>query len=158
MPDTRSACVSKGSYHLGVTLSLLSASLISCQPAQEPPPLNLNLHQQWELQPGDTLSGYLVSGGLGDISIELGGNSVYAPFSGTAQPDQRRCLIFSTPDIPAYLFRLCGLSQPRYGSRNAGEPLGQANTLQLAALRKQPNGTWAIVEPSKHLVERVLTR
>ena len=133
--------------------------LVSCnsQPAPEPP-LNIKLFQAWELQPGDSVKGYAVLGGLGDISIALNGNSVYAPFAGTARPDPRGCLLFSSPDVPAYLFRLCGLNNPRYGALEQGNPIGSATNLQFAALRKQSDGTWAIVEPSKQILERTLTK
>lgn len=141
----------------GVLLTMLL--LTGCNPASDPdPPLDIRLYQTWELQPGDTVSGFQVIGGLGDISIALNGNSVYAPFDGRAQRDTRNCVIFSSPDVPAYLFRLCGLSHPKLGSLSQGEVIGQGATLQFATLRKQPNGTWAIVEPSKRMLERTLTK
>jgi hypothetical protein len=120
--------------------------------------LNLQLYQQWQLQPGDQLGGYRVVGGLGDISIALNGNSVYAPFNGRAQQDQRNCLVFSSPDVPAYLFRICGIGNMSLGPHNQGEVLGDGAIAHFATLRKQPNGTWAIVEPSKPVLERLLTR
>ncbi len=60
--------------------------------------------------------------------------------------------------MPAYLFRLCGLSDPRLGEVNQGDALGTARQLEFAALRKQPNGTWAIVEPAKAILERTLRK
>ena len=122
------------------------------------PPLDIKLFQSWELQPGDSVRGYAVLGGLGDISIAVNGNSVYAPFSGTARRDTRSCLLFASPDVPAYLFRFCGLSNPRYGALEKGDAIGTATNLQFAALRKQADGTWAIVEPSKQILERTLTK
>jgi hypothetical protein len=120
--------------------------------------INLNLYQKWQFQPGDQIAGYPIAAGLGDISIELNGKSVYAPFDGLVQKDQRSCLIFSTPDVPAYLFRLCGISNPRLGRCNQGEVLGTATFLHFATLRKQPDGTWAIVESSKSVLESILTK
>jgi len=132
-------------------------SLVGCQSNPKPePPLQLNLHQKWQLQPGDQVAGYPVLGGLGDISISLNRQAVYAPFTGRTQLDDRNCVIFSSPDVPAYLFRLCGLENPRLGSVSPGDRIGRADTLQFAALRKQPNGTWAIVEPSRQILERTL--
>lgn len=119
---------------------------------------NIKLYQSWELQPGDTLGDRRILGGLGDISISLDGNRVYAPFDGRTQVDQHRCLLFSSPDVPAYLFRLCGLQDVRPGSVNQGDAIGSGNLLQFAALRKQPNGTWAIVEPAKNILERTLKK
>jgi len=133
--------------------------LTSCNRDPAPdPPLDIRIFQAWELQPGDSIKGYTVLGGLGDISIALNGNSVYAPFVGTARRDARSCLLFASPDVPAYLFRYCGLNNPRYGAVQQGATIGSASTLQFAALRKQADGTWAIVEPSKQILERTLTK
>ncbi len=129
----------------GCTLSNTPASTV-----------DIKLYQSWELQPGDQVGGRSVLGGLGDISIALDGNSVYAPFNGQIQFDKRRCLIFSSPEVPAYLFRLCGLNNPRVGNVTQGDVIGSGRLLQFAALRKQPNGTWAIVEPAKAILERTL--
>lgn len=130
-----------------------------CAPApSDSPPLNIKLYQAWELQPGDSLGDRRILGGLGDISIALDGNNVYAPFDGRTQLDQRRCLIFSSPDVPAYLFRLCGLKDARPGTVNQGDTIGSGTLLQFATLRKQPNGTWAIVEPAKAILERTLKK
>lgn len=139
-------------------LVAIAGLLIGCQqPPSAEDTIDVKLYQQWQLQPGDTLRGVAVIGGLGDIGLSLNGKSVYAPFNGTAQRDPRNCLIFSTPDVPAYLFRLCGLNDLHLGARNQGDQLGRASTLHVATLRKQPNGTWAIVEPSKPIIERFLS-
>lgn len=128
-----------------------------CTPATRPDPaLELQLLQRWQLQPGDTLGGYSILGGLGDISIALKGQSVYAPFDGKTQWDTRKCIIFSSPDVPAYLFRLCGLSQPHLGLIGQGEAIGTADILQFATLRKQADNRWAMVEPSRDIVQRAL--
>jgi hypothetical protein len=138
-----------------IALFALTSCSISASPDEK---IDLKLYQTWQLKPGDSIDGNTVVAGLGDISIELNGKSIYAPFNGRAQQDQRSCLIFSSPDVPAYLFRLCGVSNLQLGSRNQGDSLGTASTLHFATLRKQPNGTWAIVEPSKPVIERVLTK
>jgi hypothetical protein len=139
----------------GCTATLNSALSSALNPE---PPLEIQLYQRWELQPGDTLSGYTVLGGLGDITLALNGKPIYAPFDGKTQWDARRCIIFSTPEVPAYLFRLCGLNQPKLGAIAQGDPLGTATILQFAALRKQANNQWAMVEPSKTILQRALTR
>ncbi len=142
---------------LGWLMGLFPLALAGCFAGnQVVPPLEVKLHQQWQLQPGDRIGNYPVLGGLGDISIGLNRQSVYAPFRGRAQPSQAACVLFSSPDVPAYLFRFCGLENPRLGSVSAGDRLGRAQTLQFATLRKQPNGTWAIVEPSRQILERIL--
>jgi hypothetical protein len=141
---------------LMIVIALLP--VVGCSAPPPEAPIDLKLYQAWELQPGDSVGGRQVSGGLGDITIALEGNPAYAPFDGRAQIDHRRCLIFSSPDVPAYLFRLCGLDNPRLGRVNRGDVLGKGRSLEFATLRKQPNGTWAIVEPTKEILERTLTR
>jgi hypothetical protein len=143
---------------IGLVLATLLLLAACGAPPTPKPSLDIRLYQKWELQPGDTIAGRLVLGGLGDISIKLDGNNVYAPFDGTTQFDNRRCVIFSSPDVPAYLFRLCGLSDPRLGDLKQGDTIGSGDLLQFAALRKQPNGTWAIVEPARGILERTLAK
>lgn len=155
MPDIRSAFVTKLSL-LGVVASVL---LAGCGRSANPDEtVNPQLYQKWQLQAGDTVKGYSVVAGLGDISIALNGKSVYAPFDGRAQQDSRQCLIFSSPDVPAYLFRLCGLTDLHLGSRNQGDSLGEGSMVHFSTLRKQPTGTWAVVEPSKPIIERILSK
>jgi hypothetical protein len=145
-------------WHWGV-VAIAVAALVGCSASTNPEDkISLKLYQTWQLQPGDTINGNPVVAGLGDISIALNGKSVYAPFNGRAQQDQRSCLVFSSPDVPAYLFRLCGVGNLQLGARNQGDSLGNASTLHFATLRKQPDGTWAIVEPSKPVIQRILTK
>ncbi|MCA1993723.1 MAG: hypothetical protein LDL41_17010 [Coleofasciculus sp. S288] len=116
----------------------------------------LQLYQNWELQPGDVVAGYPVASGLGDISIALNGNAVYAPFNGRVQPNKTGCAIFSSEEVPSYLFRLCGLKSYRFGVRRAGEVIGKGNELHFAVLNQQADGQWAMVEPSKKILEQIL--
>jgi hypothetical protein len=131
--------------------------------------IKVQVFQDWQLKPGDRLAGYQVTGGLGDISIDVHGQPIYAPFNGETQQDAQGCLFYSSPELPAYLFRLCGvtgrawfglnlgpLNQLRLGPVRVGESLGDATTLQFATLRKQTNGKWAIVEPDKSFIESLL--
>ncbi len=151
-PVSRNAPIT---WQVGLTVLLLLMG--GCIPTAQPPPtLNLKLYQQWELQPGDQISGRTILGGLGDISVDLNGGPVFAPFDGKTELDQRRCVIFSSLQVPAYLFRLCGLSSPRLGELRQGEAIGTGQILQFATLRQQSNGTWAIVEPTKSILERTL--
>ncbi len=161
MRDLTSWCVRSGWLVLCVPL------FTACTP---PPPLiKVQVFQDWQLKPGDRLAGYTVTGGLGDISIAVQGQAIYAPFKGETQRDARGCLFYSSPEVPSYLFRLCGLTgrtwfdldipplnRLRLGSVKAGDALGHATTLQFATLRKQTNGKWAIVEPDKSLIEMLL--
>jgi len=116
----------------------------------------VQIQQQWQLQPGDQIVGHRVSGGLGDIAIELNGGKVRAPFDGEVEPHQSDCVIFSSPQVPAYLMRLCGVKRPRLGVVQAGEAIGSADHLFFAALRRQPDGKWAMVEPSRSVLERTV--
>ncbi|HEY9619454.1 MAG TPA: hypothetical protein V6C78_03750 [Crinalium sp.] len=122
-------------------------------------PVNINLYQQWQLQPGDRVVGYPVTSSLGDISVAVHGDRVYAPFNGSVRPSGRQdnCVFFVSTEVPAYLFRLCGLKQPRLGATRQGEAIARADTLVFATLRKQPSGNWAMVEPSVDILERLLT-
>ncbi|MBM0742310.1 hypothetical protein JOY44_11880 [Phormidium sp. CLA17] len=162
MPDIPSASGVRRSrirFAKGIGLALALVVLNACDRTENPnETINLKIYQNWQLQPGDKIAGFPVVSGLGDVSIELNGKSVYAPYDGQAQKDQRNCLIFSSPSVPAYLFRLCGISNPRLGSSNQGDSLGSGDVLHFATLRKQPDGTWAIVEPSKPMIERILTK
>ncbi|NEQ33215.1 MAG: hypothetical protein F6K04_19820, partial [Leptolyngbya sp. SIO4C5] len=114
--------------------------LASCSQSAPPPARQVTIHQNWALQPGSEIAGYRISGSLGDISIELNGKAAHAPFDGKVQPSAANCVMFSSPEVPAYLFRLCGLKNARLGDIKAGNQVGTGETLQFAALRKQPNG------------------
>jgi hypothetical protein len=122
-------------------------------------PRAVQIQQAWQLQPGDVIGEHLVVAGLGDISIELKGGSAYAPFDGLVQPlqpDVKTCVVFSSPEVPAYLFRLCGLKNLRLGAVKLGEVVGTGDYLHFATLRKQTDGTWAMVEPARDILGRIL--
>lgn len=55
---------------LTTTALLLCVASCTPQPVAEQP-LDVQLFQSWELQTGDAVAGYRVTGGLGDISIAL---------------------------------------------------------------------------------------
>jgi hypothetical protein len=125
-------------------------------PRSTEPVRTIKIQQSWQLQPGDKIGSYQIAAGLGDISIELNSGKVYAPFDGRVQPNNQRCVLFSSPEVPAYLFRLCGLNQPRLGQIKQGDAIGSGQYLYFATLRKLPEGTWTIVEPSRSMLERLL--
>lgn len=145
-------------YPCSLIVALCSLLLLNgCQQQQARPARVVNLQQTWELEPGDEIAGRPVTGGLGDITIQLAGDRIHAPFDGEVEPAEHdRCVIFSTPEVPAYLFRLCGLKQIRFGPVRAGQPLGNGDYLNFATLRRQPSGTWIIVEPSTGILERAI--
>jgi len=145
---------------MGLTRMVMAPTIVvftltACQTAQQviKPP---ELHQKWELQAGDRIAGYEVISGLGELSLELQGKAVYAPVRGKTSIDARNCVYFESPEIPNYQFRLCGLHNPHIGPLRQGEEIGTANQLRFAALRQHPSGKWAIVEPSKQILEKIL--
>ena len=140
-------------------LAVLLVAATGCSRNSSDSVRTVPIQQSWELQPGKMVGGHRIAGGLGDISIEMGGDRVYAPFDGELQPnDVEQCYIFSSPQLPAYLFRLCGLKSAQVGAMQQGDTLGSADYLQFATLRRQPDGKWAIVEPASDILERILKR
>lgn len=121
-----------------------------------PPPRQVKIQQTWELEPGERIADYRIIGGLGDVSLALGGGSVHAPFAGEVYPFQERCVLFSSPEVPAYMFRFCGLRRVAFGEIRQGGTIGRARSLHFATLRKQPDGSWAIVEPAREILEKIL--
>ncbi|MGB5959581.1 MAG: hypothetical protein WBG73_02885 [Coleofasciculaceae cyanobacterium] len=140
---------------LATGMLLLSVAGCTPQPVTEQP-LDVQLFQSWELQAGDTVAGYSVKGGLGDLSIALDGNSIYTPYAGRLQPNKPGCVMFSSTDVPNYLLRLCGVKNPQFGVRNVGEAIGTAEFLEFALLNKRADGKWALVEPSKQILQQML--
>jgi hypothetical protein len=132
--------------------------LVGCTGPQSATPRNIVLHQSWELESGDRVAGHLVMGSLGDVSIRVIGARLVAPFAGQVERAAKgaSCIYFSTPEVPAYLFRYCGVRRPQLGWRQAGQPMGQGQLIHFATLRRQPDGTWAIVEPSDRVLEQSL--
>lgn len=147
------------SRHIIFTLSLMAIGVLlnSCKANSSPAVRSITLQQQWTLNPGDEIAGSPITGSLGDISLQLKNNRIKAPFDGELEPSETdRCALYSTPEIPAYLFRLCGLNSFAFGSVEAGQRIGKGDYLSFATLRRQPDGTWTIVEPAKSVLEKVL--
>lgn len=144
-------------FAMKVLTPLLALGISACGLSSSDIPLrNISIHQAWALQPGSEVGGYPVVGSLGDVSIRLGGSAVKAPFDGKVQPTHHKCVAFSSPEVPAYLFRLCGVNRPRLGRVEAGQVIGRGQVLQFAAMRRQPDGTWAMVEPAVDVLERAV--
>ena len=150
-----------GTQPLALALGWVLLLSGGCESTLNPPPArNVNLYQKWTLQPGDQLGSYRIQSGLGDVAVDLKGGKVFMPFDGEVQPaagQEDLCVIISSPDVPAYLFRLCGLKQPRLGSLAQGSSLGSGGVVAFATLRRQADGTWAMVEPSEKLITQFLT-
>ncbi len=149
-----------GLFKLSLSSGLLVVVLSSCTITQPPSLVDMTIHQQWQLQPGDRIAGYAVNSGLGDIVVELSGQKIYAPVSGQVQwlksaHHSRDCALFSSPEIPAYRLRLCGLKRVRLGDRQQGQVIGTGEYVALSMLRKQNDGSWAIVEPAVKMLEQL---
>jgi hypothetical protein len=123
-------------------------------------PRQIVLQQSWEIESGDRVAGQLVTGSLGDISVQLAGTRLRAPFDGQVELAAKgfQCIYFSSPEVPAYLFRYCGVHRPRLGPLRTGEVMGRGRQIHFATLRRQPDGAWAIVEPSDRVLERSLNQ
>lgn len=140
-----------------ICLLLSALALQGCGAKATPAVKSITLQQQWALNPGDTISGSVVAGSLGDISLHLKNTKIQAPFDGELTPSEsENCALYSTPEIPAYLFRLCGLKSFKFGEVQAGKVIGKGDYLSFATLRRQPDGTWIIVEPARAVLEKVL--
>lgn len=146
----------------GIGLAIGFSILIllpACRPVARPTPRQITLQRTWELNPGDEIEGYQVAASLGDVTIALNGHALRAPFSGEVElaASGVRCIYFSTPEIPAYLFRFCGLRRLHLGQIDPGEVIGRGEYVHFATLRRQPDGSWTFVEPSRSVLERALT-
>ena len=142
---------------LSTAISFLLIFLVGCGSQQtSEAPKQFPMTQNWELKPGDTIANYKILGGLGDISIALKGKKLYAPYNGRVQPHNSQCVVFSSEEVSAYLFRICGLQSTQFGSRLRGETMGRGEQVQIALLNKQADGKWAMVEPSKEIIEQML--
>ncbi|MEM7065121.1 MAG: hypothetical protein AAF572_18430 [Cyanobacteria bacterium P01_B01_bin.77] len=130
--------------------------LAACQ-SGPPPSRTITIQQTWELQVGHQISDYRISSGLGDITLELNGDPVHMPFEGKVQPMDDHCIALTSPEVPAYLFRLCGIHRPNLGQHDQGHTIGRAERLVFAAFRKEPDGTWALIEPATDLIAQFLT-
>lgn len=132
----------------------------------------IEIKRVWQIQAGEYISGHRVIGGLGDISLEYDG-SVKAPVAGVVDSEfvlvsdsdliagTRDCVIFSSPQIPAYLLKICGLTERNIGPVDYDSPIGKADGslhLSLLSFRKDANQTsnWIYVSPSSKLIEQLV--
>ncbi|MGD1903576.1 MAG: hypothetical protein ACFB9N_15185 [Geitlerinemataceae cyanobacterium] len=125
----------------------------------------VKVQQYWGVQIGDDVGSASVSGSLGDISLAYSGR-VLAPLDGRVEedfvtivgerllPNEPGCVLFSSPQLPAYLVKACGLVQRYLGEVRAGEPIGRTNSmLHVSLLSRRRDGAaneaeWVYVSPS----------
>ncbi len=141
---------------LQIASGALVTLLTACQ-SGPPPPRTITIQQTWKLQVGNQVGDYRISSGLGDITLELSGNPVRMPFDGKVQPMDDHCLALTSPEVPGYLFRLCDINRPNLGQHSQDHTIGRAERLVFAAFRKEPDGTWALIEPATDLIKQFLT-
>ncbi len=132
----------------------------------------IEVQQTWGVPAGAQIGKYRIASGLGDISLEMKGKS-FAPVDGWSENEfvlisqgnlQRNkddCTIFSSPQIPAYLLKLCGLKHKNRGRIEQGEVLGKTDGylhLSLLSYRKAESGraTWVYVSPATQLLESLV--
>jgi hypothetical protein len=132
----------------------------------------IEVQQTWGMPAGVQIGKYRIASGLGDISLEMEGTS-FAPIDGwnegdfvlisqgNLQRNQDDCTIFSSPQMPAYLLKLCGLKHKNTGRIEQGKPLGKTDGylhISLLSYRKADRGraTWVYVSPSAQLLESLV--
>lgn len=143
--------------HFGLSLMI---GLVGCSALAPAVPRQIVLKQTWEIESGDRVAGLIVTGSLGDISVQMRGARLRAPFDGQVELASQgyHCIYFSAAEVPAYLFRYCGVKWPRLGSIQTGAVMGRGRIVHFATLRRQPDGAWALVEPSDRVLERSLNQ
>jgi hypothetical protein len=134
----------------------------------------IELRKTWGIQAGTAIAKHPIVSGLGDISLAFNGKAL-APVDGWVEgkfvlvsdgnllqgtPD---CVIFSSPQIPAYLSKLCGFKQRNLGLVEQGMPIGQTNGylhITLFSYRKNEDGksVWVYVSPSPQLIENLISQ
>ncbi|NES95788.1 MAG: hypothetical protein F6K32_11250 [Desertifilum sp. SIO1I2] len=133
----------------------------------------IDIKEIWENHSGQKIAGYPVVGGLGDISLEYRGNIV-APLGGEVEgnfvlatetslvKNTSDCVLYSTPQQPGYLLKLCGLKERNSGDLKAGETIGKTDGLlhlSLLTFRRSSNERpqWIYVSPSTQIIASVLS-
>lgn len=134
----------------------------------------IELRNTWGMPTGNTIAKHRVISGLGDLSLAFNGK-VLAPVDGwiegkfvlvshgSLMPNPPDCVIFYSPQMPAYLAKLCGFKQRNLGRVAQGMSMGQTNGylhITVFAYRKNEDGTpvWVYVSPSPQLVENLVSQ
>lgn len=140
--------------------------------SHQPKRKQIEIQKVWGIEAGKVIAGQRVIGGLGDISLEFKG-IVKAPLTGYVEGEfvlvteedliegTRDCIIFSSPQMPAYLLKICGLTRRNLGSIDRGSPIGETGGklhISLLSFRKVAHQTnkWIYVSPSETLIEQLV--
>ncbi|MDY6936283.1 MAG: hypothetical protein SWY16_01345 [Cyanobacteriota bacterium] len=134
----------------------------------------IELQNTWGVKAGESIDRYLVASGLGDISLAMKGK-VLAPLDGNIEHKfvlisdgslirgTSDCVIFSSPQMPAYLIKLCGLASRNFNRIESGKPIGETNGyLHISLFSYRPNpengATWVYVPPSPQLIQNLVAQ
>jgi hypothetical protein len=170
--NTRSIVAYEDGQYLGYGLENLSRSGQWLQGNRQPEVREIEVQQTWGIPAGAQIGKYFVASGLGDISLEIDGMT-FAPVDGwvegefvsisqgNLQRNREDCVIFSSPQMPAYLLKLCGLQRKNLGNIKQGKEIGKTNGylhISLLSYRKSENGkpVWMYVSPSPQLIESLV--
>ncbi|MGK7902443.1 MAG: hypothetical protein AB4352_13695 [Hormoscilla sp.] len=132
----------------------------------------IEVEKVWGIEAGKVIAGQRVIGGLGDISLEFKG-IVKAPLTGYVEgkfvlvteedliEGTKDCIIFYSPQMPAYLLKICGLTRRNLGPVDRGSPIGETGGklhISLLSFRKVADQTnkWIYVSPSETLIEQLV--
>jgi len=125
----------------------------------------VKVQQSWGVQIGDAIGTASVLGSLGDVSLDHRGR-VFAPVDGWVEgnfvtivgdellPSQPGCVLFSSPQLPSYLMKTCGLVRRYLGAVKAGDPIGRSGGQVHVSLLSQRQAAaegdaeWVYVSPS----------
>lgn len=142
------------------------------KPRQQRAIEQVELKTTWGVRAGDEIGRFPVVSGLGDISIRFEGE-VLAPFDGLVReqfvlisdgvltrnaPD---CVLFVSPQTPAYIAKICGLDRRFPGHVEQGDAIGHTDGYVHIALfsfrRDDSEGlSWVYVSPSAEFLSRLV--
>jgi len=81
------SCIRLGLMRFGYlsVLGCILPGLVACQKTPPPSVRKIVLQQSWQLGSGDLVAGYLITGWLGDITVDLNHHKLLAPFQGKVE-------------------------------------------------------------------------
>ncbi|MGC9502305.1 hypothetical protein [Baaleninema sp.] len=167
----------EGDRYLGYSLEAADRPGIRWTP--DPPPANapivseVTVESATAVAAGDEIADRPVVAEFGELSLRATGR-VFAPVDGWANGQFRfvtggrlrsmpsDCTILSSPQIPNYLLKLCGLARRHLGYRRVGEPLGRTDGYLHVALltyrSDEAGDRWVYVPPAPSLVQTLFDR
>jgi hypothetical protein len=134
----------------------------------------IELQKSWGIHAGDVIGNYPVAGGLGEISLRIRGN-IRAPMDGRVEDkfvlvsegtiinSDDNCVLFSSPQLPAYLSKFCGLETQNLGLVRQGQSIGKTDGYLHVALltyrqSAENRNQWVYVSPSMGWLEKLVAQ